>query len=90
MAAERTNASLDGWFMVKRKSLKKSLVEFYCEANGGDEVTEETVPTMKLIDESHKTVTDTKQSATLGTTEVCRIMLPLQLFKIAGVARWIL
>ena len=71
MAAKQTNASLDGWFTVKRKSLKKSSVELDCEANGGDEVTEETVPAVKLISESHGTVTDTEQSTTLGATEIC-------------------
>ena len=71
MAAKRTNASLDGWFTVKRKSSKKSLVELDCETNGGDEVTEETVPAVKLISESHGTVNDTEQSTTLGATEIC-------------------
>ena len=71
MAAKRTNASLDGWFTVKQKSSKKSSVELDCEANGGDEVTEETVPAVKLISESHGTVTDTEQSTTLGATEIC-------------------
>ena len=62
MAAKRTKASLnlDGWFTVKRKSSKKSSVELDCEVNGGDEVTEETVPAVKLISESHGTVTDTE------------------------------
>ena len=71
MAAKRTNASLNGWFTVKRKSSKKSLVELDCEAYCGDEVTKETVPAVKLISESHETVTDNEQSTTLGTTEVC-------------------
>ena len=45
MAAKRTNTSFDGcWFTVKRKSLKKSSVGLDCKANGGDEVTEESVP----------------------------------------------
>ena len=65
--------------------MKKSSVELDCEANGEDEVTEKTMPAMKLINESHQTVTDTEQSTTLGIQlkYVCRIMLPLQLFKIA-------
>ena len=71
MEAKWTNASLDGWFTVKWKSSKKSSVELDCETNGGDEVTEETVPAMKLIIESHETVTDNEQSTTLGTTVVC-------------------
>ena len=71
MTAKRTNASLDGWFTVKQKSSTKSSVELECEDNGGDEVTEETVPAVKLISESHQTVTDTEQSTTLGITEVC-------------------
>ena len=71
MAAKQTNASLNGWFAVKRKSSKKSSVELNCEANGGAEVTEETVPAVKLISESHETVTNTEQSTTFGTTEVC-------------------
>ena len=66
---------------MKQKYSKKSSVELDCEANGGDKVTEETVPAVKLINESHETVTDTEQSTTLGTTKVC---LP------NGVARWIL
>ena len=55
MAAKRTNASLDAWFMVKRKcgkSSKKSSVELDCEADGGDKVTEGTVPAVEIIDES--------------------------------------
>ena len=56
---------------MKRKSSKRSSVELNCEANGGDEVTEETVPAVKLISESHETVTDNEQSTTLSTTEVC-------------------
>ena len=71
MAAKRINASLDGWFTVKRKSSEKYSVELDCEANGGDEVTEETVSALKLISESHETVIDNEQSTTLSTTEIC-------------------
>ena len=55
MAAKRTKASLDAWFTVKqkcRKSSKKSSVELDCEADGGDKVTEGTVPAVEIIDES--------------------------------------
>ena len=54
---------------MKRKSLKKSLVELNCEANGGDDVTERIVPAVKLINKFHQT--NAEQSKTLGTTEVC-------------------
>ena len=66
MAAKRTNASLDGWFTVKQKSSKKSLVELACETDYGDKVTRErTVPAVEIVDESSQP--DTERS----TTELC-------------------
>ena len=49
---EQMFLSMVGSWWNKLKSSKKSSVELDCEANGGDEVTEGTVPAVKLINES--------------------------------------